>query len=139
MSLSARDITITVTIYNRRQFLKQAITSALEQTVPVRVVVVENCSPDAGMADFVKAEFGSRIEYYRNPQGLGLFRNFNACMERCPTPWMSILHDDDYLAPAFVEAMIELRKLAPDCGLYFGETTIIDEVRGVVPYGRRPI
>jgi len=35
MNLTAAQITIAVTVFNRRKYLKQAISSALDQTVPV--------------------------------------------------------------------------------------------------------
>jgi glycosyltransferase involved in cell wall biosynthesis len=125
MSLSPEQITIAVTVFSRRQYLTQAIRSALDQTRPVRVMVVEDCGPDPGLESFVRAEFGSRVDYLRNPQRRGLFGNWNACLDYCGTPWLSILHDDDFLAPCFVEAMLELHRLAPDCGLLFGQTQIV--------------
>jgi len=119
MTLAAEDITIAVTVFNRRQFLKQAIGSALDQGSPARVIVVEDCGPDPELAAFVMREFGSRIEYFRNQRRRRIFGNWNACIEYCRTPWLSILHDDDYLTPNFVQAMVELGRLAPHCGLYF--------------------
>jgi glycosyltransferase involved in cell wall biosynthesis len=127
MSLLAHQITIAVTVYNRRQFVKQAVASALDQTVPVRVIVVEDCGPDPTLESFVKDEFGSRIEYIRNPSRRGLFGNWNACMGLCATEWLSILHDDDYLAPGFVEAIIELARQAPGQALYLGQSVVVDE------------
>src|SRR5215475_4246845 len=127
MNLSPADITIAVTVFNRRQFLKQAIASALEQTMPARVIVVEDCGPDPEMETFVRQQFGERIGYLRNPKRRGLFGNWNACLDYCRTPWISILHDDDYVAPGFIEAMIELSRQAPGKGLYFGQTTLVNE------------
>src|SRR5262245_33027517 len=66
MNLTPDDITIAITVFDRRQFLKQAIASALEQKFPVRVMVVEDCGPDPGLQTFVKQEFGDRVEYIRN-------------------------------------------------------------------------
>jgi glycosyltransferase involved in cell wall biosynthesis len=133
MSLSADQITIAITVYNRRQYLKQAIASALNQTTPVRVIVVEDCGPDPTLESFVKTEFGSRIEYFRNPKRRGLFGNWNACLERCRTEWISILHDDDFLAPNFVEAMMELEREAPGRALYFGTTIFVNEQGEITP------
>lgn len=127
MNLSAEDITIAVTVFNRRKYVKQAIASALDQTRPVRVIVVEDCGPDPGLEPFVRQEFGSRIEYIRNPHRRGLFGNWNACLDSCGRPWLSILHDDDYLASDFIEALLDLSRQAPGCGLYFGQTQSVDE------------
>jgi glycosyltransferase involved in cell wall biosynthesis len=139
MSLSPANITIAVTVFNRRKFLKQAIGSALNQTVPVRVVVVEDCGPDAGMEAFVRQEFGSRIEYLRNPIRRGLFDNWNACLDYCKTPWLCILHDDDFLDPTFVESTIELSRQAPECGIYFGQVTFVNESGKILSACRPPL
>jgi glycosyltransferase involved in cell wall biosynthesis len=63
------------------------------QTVPVRVIVVEDCGPDATLQEFVKDQFGSRIEYVRNPKRRGLFDNWSSCVEQCRTEWL--LHHEN--------------------------------------------
>ena len=50
MSISADQITIAVTVYNPRQYLVQAVERALNQTVPVKVMVGEDCGPDCRAA-----------------------------------------------------------------------------------------
>jgi hypothetical protein len=54
-----------------------------------------------------------------------LFDNWNACLEYCRTPWVSILHDDDVLHPVFVETMLALAKAAPGRSVYFGRTGVL--------------
>jgi len=138
MSLAANEITIAVTVYSRREFLKQSIESALGQTVPVRVMVVEDCGPDAGLEAYVRQEFGSRVDYFRSPRRRGIFGNWNTCIERCPTRWLSILHDDDYLQPEFVATMLELNHQAGDRGLYFGRTIVTDTAGHPRPEWNKP-
>lgn len=125
--MTPEQITVAVTVYSRREYVRQAVASALAQTVPVRVMVVEDCGPDPGLKDFVLSEFGSRIEYVRNERRRGLFGNWNACLELCKTDWLSILHDDDYLAPNFAESLMALAGQVPEAGLYFGFTMAVDE------------
>ena len=128
------DITIAVTVFDRRDYIEQAVASALAQTLPVRVMVVEDCSPDTGLQSFVVSRFGSRITYHRNPRRRGLFDNWNACVDLCPTPWLCLLHDDDFLAPDFVEAMVELAAKIPDKGLYYGRCNFVDSTgRAALP------
>jgi glycosyltransferase involved in cell wall biosynthesis len=124
--MTPRDITIAVTVFDRRQYIEQAVASALGQTLPVRVMVVEDCSPDAGLQSWVVARFGSRIVYHRNSRRRGLFDNWNVCIDLCPTPWLCLLHDDDFLASDFVEAMVELAAKIPDQGLYHGRCNHVD-------------
>lgn len=127
-TLSPKDITIAITVYDRRKYISQAITSALAQRCGegVQVIVVEDCGPDAGLRDAVSKEFGSRIAYHRNQRRRGLFDNWNACLELCTTDWLCILHDDDCLEPTFVESMIELAEAAPGRALYYGLGDAID-------------
>lgn len=127
MTLFPEQITIAVTVYSRRDFILEAISSALKQTVPVRVIVVEDCGPDRTLQDQVCSEFGEKIRYYRNQQRRGLFDNWNACLDYCSTPWISILHDDDLLCPDFIESILSLAEKAPDRALYFGRAAILDE------------
>jgi glycosyltransferase involved in cell wall biosynthesis len=124
--LRAEDITIAVTVFSRRDFVLEAIQSALHQSVPVKVIVVEDCGPDPGLQEFVLRQFGTRIKYFRNPRNRGLFDNWNACLEYCATPWISILHDDDLLLPSFVETMLALAKAAPGRALYFGRSALLE-------------
>ncbi|MGN6555238.1 MAG: glycosyltransferase family 2 protein, partial [Verrucomicrobiota bacterium] len=133
MPLLAEDITIAVTVYSRREFVLEAIRSALNQTIPVRVMVVEDCGPDPTLRDLVTGEFGDRIQYFRNPRNRGLFDNWNACMEYCSTPWLSILHDDDILRPTFVKTMLKLSRQAPDRAIYFGRSAELTEQGQINP------
>jgi glycosyltransferase involved in cell wall biosynthesis len=134
--MNPSEITIAVTVYSHPQFARQAVASALSQSVPVRVVVVEDCSPDPTLESFIKAEFGSRIEYIRNPKRRGIFGNWNACIEQCRTEWLSILHDDDFLAPNFVAAMLMLAGHAPGLDFYFGQTVLVNERSEPLPDNR---
>lgn len=120
------DITIAVTVFDRRDYVEQAVASALAQTSPARVMVVQDCSPDKDLRSFVLSRFGPRIVYHRNPRRRGLFDNWNACVHLCPTPWLCLLHDDDFLAPDFVEAMVELAAGIPGKGLYYGRCNFVD-------------
>jgi glycosyltransferase involved in cell wall biosynthesis len=126
-------LTIAVTVYDRRDFVLDAVRSALEQTVPVKVLVVEDCSPDAGMREFIAGAFDGKVQYCRNPRNRGLFDNWNACMEYCATPWLSILHDDDLLRPRFVETMIRLAGQAPGRALYFSQAAELTDAGRIRP------
>jgi glycosyltransferase involved in cell wall biosynthesis len=126
LPVSAEGMIIAITVYDRRDYVIRAIESALAQTQPVKVLVVEDCSPDRGMQAFIEKHFANRIQYHRNAIRHGLFGNWNVCLELCTTPWLSILHDDDYLGAEFTGAMIDLARQAPDCGIYFSSITHVD-------------
>jgi glycosyltransferase involved in cell wall biosynthesis len=126
--LTGSDITIAVTVYDRKQYIRDAIRSALGQRTanPPRVIVVEDCGPNPTLRQSIINEFGDQIQYFRNQRRRGLFDNWNACIEACRTSWLCILHDDDFLEPNFIESMIELERAAPGRALYYGLADVVD-------------
>jgi glycosyltransferase involved in cell wall biosynthesis len=103
--LKAKIIT-TIPVFNGEQFIGQTLESIARQTVrPDRVVVLDNCSTDR-TEEMVKNFKGIPCEFIRNPTNLGLFQNFNRCLEFAPeTEFLQILHADDTIQPEFYEAM----------------------------------
>lgn len=96
-------ITIAIPVYERYDFFEEALFSALKQTVPCQILVVDNASSHMRFADSVKALKDDRVRYYRNSENLGMTGNWNKCIELCDTEWITILHDDDWLHPQFIE------------------------------------
>lgn len=103
--MKAKIIT-TIPVYNGEKFVVQTLESIARQTLrPDRVVVLDNCSTDQTEA-LVKNFAGIQCEFIRNPSNLGLFQNFNRCLEFAPeTEFLQILHADDTLKPEFYETM----------------------------------
>ena len=110
---------IVITTYNRLNLLKRAIDSALAQTIPCEVVVVDDCSTD-GTQVYVQerceklARAGdNRLVYHRNLQNLGHSKSVNAGVARATGDWIKPLDDDDYLAPNCIEVMSNAIALRP--------------------------
>ncbi len=125
MQLAAHDITIAVTMYRRIEYLPQALRSAVEQTIPVKVILYDDGCQDLPALEQILARWPGKIEYRRNPKTLGLFQNMNRCIQDCTTAWLSILHDDDALAPDFVETILAAAPQVPAARLFFGGTTYL--------------
>lgn len=124
--LAKEDISIGVTVFRRLDFLEQALASAVGQTVPVRVLLYDDGCEDLPALRAILSQFGSRVEY-RGPEGAaGLFRNMNRCIWNSPTPWVSVLHDDDLLEADFVERLLAVAPEVGSCALFCGGTTYID-------------
>jgi glycosyltransferase involved in cell wall biosynthesis len=103
--LSAKIIT-TIPVYNGEKFIVQTLESIARQILrPDRVVVLDNCSTDR-TGELVKSFPGFPCEFIRNPTNLGLFQNFNRCLDFAPeTEFLHILHADDTIKPEFYQAM----------------------------------
>ena len=105
--LKARIIT-AIPVCNGEKFILQTLESAARQTLrPDRIVVFDNCSTDR-TEEIVRQFKGFPCEFIRNPANLGLFQNFNRCLELAPeTEFLQILHADDLIQPEFYAVMTQ--------------------------------
>jgi glycosyltransferase involved in cell wall biosynthesis len=97
-------VTIVIPVYNRLQYLEQAIRSALGQThAAVEVIVVDDGSPLDPAA--VTSRFGDRVALIRKPNG-GVASARNTGVARAAGEFVLFLDDDDELEPAAVERLL---------------------------------
>jgi glycosyltransferase involved in cell wall biosynthesis len=118
-------VSICIPTYNRADMVGKAIESALAQTYPhIEVLVVDNASTD-NTADVVTRYRDPRLKFFKNPANLGLFGNFNRCIELARGEFIHILHSDDYIDPKFTETCIRFFKEHPSVGLTFTQARYI--------------
>ena len=116
---------IVITTYNRLEFLKRAIASALNQTVPCEVVVVDDASTDDTEA-YVRS-LGNPVIYHRNATNLNHAGSVNAGVEVSTGDWIKFLDDDDYLAEDCVEKMGQAIAQHPQAVLCSCRSIQVDE------------
>lgn len=98
---------IVIMTFQRHHFLLEAVAGAVRQRFarPYEIVVVDN-DPESDGHERVLAAFPELRErsfrYFRNDRNLGMFGNFNRCIELARAEWMTILHDDDLLSDDFL-------------------------------------
>lgn len=107
-------LTIAIPVYNRSRFVREALESALHQTVPTKVIVVDNASTAFDFEPLVKEYQSPRLKFYRNPANLGAMGNWNQCIKHCTTPYLLILHDDDRLDLSYAELLQDILRSKPD-------------------------
>jgi glycosyltransferase involved in cell wall biosynthesis len=124
-------VSICIPTYNRAGMVGKAIDSALAQTYPnIEVLVVDNASQDAIEA-LVATYSDIRVKFFKNTQNLGLFGNFNRCIELAQGKYIHILHSDDYIDPKFTETCIGFLEAHPDVAMTFGSVQPV--VDGIGP------
>lgn len=94
---------IVITTFNRLDLLKRAVASALAQTYPCQVVIVDNASTDGTQA-YVES-LGQRVTYVRNVTNLNHAGAVNAGTTVAKGDWIKLLDDDDYLASHCIATM----------------------------------
>ncbi len=95
--------TIAYPVYKRTEYFRLALESALNQTVKCRILVIDNNSPHDEFKAIIDGYNSPLIEYIKTSETVFQDENFNNCIRNVKTPWMTILHDDDYLHCQFVE------------------------------------
>ena len=127
--MNAPLVTIAIPAY-KADFIKEAISSALNQTYSkIELVVVDDCSPE-GIEEIVKGFKDSRIRYYKNEENIGTkdpSKNWNKCLEYAKGDFFSLLCDDDTYEPTFLEEMLKLRQEYPDANVFRARVKVIDE------------
>ena len=124
------NLTIAMPVYERADFFKEALDSALRQTPPVNVIVLDNASTKTDFKALIAAYGSSRITYHRNPMNLGVHANWNLCIKLCPTPYVLILHDDDVLESDYVQRFSQ--QIDPAIDFYWCKVAVIDPRGSIV-------
>ncbi len=103
-------VSILIPVYNREVFIKQTITSAINQSYTnIEIVVVDNSSTD-GTWDIVMSmsEQDHRIKAFRNEKNIGPVRNWRRCLDESKGEYAKILWSDDLIDVDFVKKCMEL-------------------------------
>ena len=120
--------TIAIPVYNREVMVRDAIESALlSDRQDIRVLVIDNCSTDSTYEVAKSYCTDPRLDVVRNDSNLGLFGNFNRCLELSTGQCVCILCSDDRHRPGFIEKAIEAMEANPSAGLLTGHHRMIDK------------
>jgi len=96
--LASPTCTVAIPVFNRKDMVLRAVDSALEQDVRgLDVLVVDNCSTD-GTWEALQRITDPRVRLVRNSHNVGLFENFNRCLDLATGGYLRFLCSDDVLA-----------------------------------------
>lgn len=121
------DVTIVISSYNQAEYLGEAVASALAQTVPCRVVVVDDGSAD-GSADLA---VGLGVETVRLPHQ-GALETFRAAVDLVTTPFYCLLNGDDVIEPTYVERT-RPEMAGARVGFVYTGVRLFGEMEGMLP------
>lgn len=125
------DVSIMIPTFRRADLLKEAIDSALAQKTKYsfNITVVDNdaeidCETDKLLQQYCLKH--DNILYYRNAENIGMFGNWNRCIELSIAEWFCMLHDDDMLMENYIEKMYSIAKKST-YGILGSYKTVLDE------------
>ncbi len=124
-------VSICIPQYNRTVELRQVLEDILSQTyADFELLIVDDASTQDTQA--VLKEFDdSRIRYFRNPQNLGLYPNFNRCVELASGDYIAIYHNHDRYDRTIVEKSVKILDEYPQVG--FVHTGTVSRPTGNFP------
>lgn len=108
--------------------LYATVASVKAQTDPCwTITVVDDCSPDPGVAEHFAAEDDPRITYVRNETNLGITDNYQRCRELASGELMMFMGCDDLMHPTFVETVKAAHHEFPTAATIQVGVQVIDE------------
>lgn len=104
-------VTIAIPTYNRRDYLQEAISSALRQNWSRLDVVVSDNNSNDDTREYLKSIVDSRVSVILQKTNIGMFGNWNACLEAAKGDYFLLLSDDDLLEQGAIQALVSATKL----------------------------
>lgn len=123
--------TVLLLTYNTAALVEAAIAGALAQTVPCRIIVSDDCSPD-GTGEVIERALAGydgphEVRVYRNPTNLGLGAHLSARMADAVGDIVVLMAGDDVSYPDRVQRMLEVYDADPNVMVVGGDYDKVDE------------
>lgn len=112
-------VSVVIPTYNRSEYLKQALFSAVKQTFPnIEIIVCDNCS-DVNPQPIIEAFQDTRIRFHRNSQNLGIVANIINGFVMARGKYVASLHDDDMWEEDFLSKLVPPLEANSDLAVAF--------------------
>lgn len=121
-------LSVIITAYNYGRFLKQTISSVLNQEVEsLEILVLDNASTDDTlevMKDFV-SDF--RVRYTRNRRNIGASSNTHNGIWIAKGRYLVMLMADDFMNPGHIARILPIMKSNPQVAVGYSPISWVDE------------
>jgi hypothetical protein len=126
-------VTIIMPTYERTEYLRSAIASALAQTYTDWVLQVGDNSATDAVERVVRSFDDPRIRYHRNAENLGAHGNWLNLIDIATTPLVASLHDDDIWEPDFLARTVPMMLQDETLAMVFTDYWSIDSAGRRLP------
>jgi GT2 family glycosyltransferase len=119
---------IVIPVYNRREYLAQAISSCLQQTTADLEIIVSDDGSTEDLCSLVGTFNDERLRYSRSDERLGAARNHARAVALARGAYVVTVHSDDLLLPDCLEAACQALDENPQAAaVYFSMTYLRGE------------
>ena len=103
-------VSIIIPVYKGKDFMREAIDSALAQTYKnIEIIVVNDGSDDNGVTKKIAESYGNKIRYFEKENG-GVSTALNLAIDNMTGDYFSWLSHDDRYYPNKIESQIKYLK-----------------------------
>jgi len=120
---------IVIPSFERLEYLKEALTSALNQTYTnLEILVVDDHSKNPALRTYLKSLTAAHLRVIVNRKNLGTTANYDKCVRSLSSAvsWCVILDNDDILDKNFVEEAVRVIKKFPGSNVLHAQQLFID-------------
>ena len=115
---SVEEVSVVLATYNRKQFLKTALESVLQQTYPVKEIIVVDDRSDYDVEAFL-INYINKITLIINSDQKGSAYTYNRGINESSCEYITILNDDDIFHPNKIKKQLDIFQQNPDLGLVY--------------------
>src|SRR5258706_7834487 len=126
-------VTIVVPAYQRLPYLREALASALRQTLGDFELIVSDDGASDEIAGYVSSLGDARVRYRRNERNLGIAMNNRAAFSEARGKYIASLHDDDAWEAGFLEALVSPLEADGEIAVAFCDHEVMDGQGRLVP------
>jgi glycosyltransferase involved in cell wall biosynthesis len=121
-------VSILIPTFNRANYLRMAVDSAIAQTYPnIEVLVLDDCSTDETVNLSEAYSNTANVKFIRNENNIGFVKNWNKAVSLSSGEYIKIIGDDDILSADCVAEQARILDEHPDVGVVCCNCSIIDE------------
>lgn len=135
---SHRDFGISIVIptYNGEKYVAEAIESAINQTSPADEIIISDDNSSDSTIEICK-RYGNKVRIIENTTGpSGFVKGWNNAISHATGEFITILHQDDLLAPTFLESMVKAIESNPEVKHFFTPCCVIDENGEIIRFSK---
>lgn len=121
-------VSILIPTFNRANYLKMAVDSAIAQTCPdTEILVLDDCSTDETVNLSHAYSNAANVKFIRNENNIGFINNWNKAVALSSGEYVKIIGDDDILSADCVAEQTRILDEHPDVGVVCCDYYVIDE------------
>lgn len=108
--MTEEKVSVVIPAYNSAGTIEAAVDSVLAQSIPVEIIIVDDCSDDNLEQVLDKYKSDERVSVFVNKENLGVAASRNRGVQLASCEYVAFLDSDDMWEPEKLKRQLELMK-----------------------------